>query len=75
MGNRSSTQKVSGALPISPQVIHGQPRPQHGQEDCAATSLPPPAPAKPPPCSPELPTVSYPGAGRAGGQRGQRGQR
>ncbi|XP_068519534.1 rho GTPase-activating protein 9 isoform X1 [Anas acuta] len=41
---------------VSHGVIHGQPRPQHGQEDCAATSLPPPAPAKPPPCSPELPT-------------------
>ncbi|XP_035170429.1 rho GTPase-activating protein 9, partial [Oxyura jamaicensis] len=37
-------------------VIRGQPLSQHGQEDGAATSLPPQAPAKPPPCSLDLPT-------------------
>ncbi|XP_066841593.1 rho GTPase-activating protein 9 isoform X3 [Anser cygnoides] len=37
-------------------VIRGQPLSQHSQEDCADTSLPPRAPAKPPPRSLDLPT-------------------
>ncbi|XP_040395428.1 rho GTPase-activating protein 9 isoform X2 [Cygnus olor] len=37
-------------------VIRGQPLSQHSQGDCAAASLPPQAPAKPPPCSLDLST-------------------
>ncbi|NXI62192.1 RHG09 protein, partial [Anseranas semipalmata] len=51
-------------------MSHGQTLSHHSLEDWAATSLPPPALAEPPPCTPDLPTVSYPGAGRSGRSRG-----